>query len=153
MRRALLLLVPLMALGGGAWAVYAFGPEAMGGPRRVDLGEAPFARLDTVSLARRVVTASVTGRVLAEPTEREVLVSDGVGTFVVRLGADHGVRTGTTVLAVGRVRQPRRGPRRLDAVAWSEVIAAPIPLQAGIDAVRLAPDSTALRALREADPR
>lgn len=144
MKRALLLLGGLAVLGGAVWAVYAVGPESMGGPTRVDVGEASLAELDTLSLARRVVTASVTGRVMGEPTEREVLVSDGRGTMRVRLGAEHGVRVGETLLAVGRLRQPRRAPRRLDASAWSTVERAVVPLQAGLDSVRLAPDSTRL---------
>lgn len=151
MKRALLVLGLLVALGGGAWAVYAFGPETMGGPKRVDLGEVPLAQLDTVSLARRVVTASVTGHVVEEADE-EVIVSDGSGTFPVRLDEAHGVRENETLLAVGRVRQPRGGGARwLDARAWSEIEAAIEPLQAGLDSVRLEPDSTALQRLIEED--
>lgn len=151
MKRVAWILGMLAALGSSVWAVYTFGPESVGGPRRVDLGEVSFAQLDTVSLKRRVVTASVTGRVLDEPSAHDVLIGDATGTFTVRLNAEHDVQTGETLLAVGRVRQPRGTSRRLDAVAWSEVEPALVPLQTGFDSVRLAPDSAAVRALASRD--
>ena len=154
-KRVILGIVALVAAVGGAVAVYTVGPESMGGPQRVDVGGASFASLDTVALDRRIVTASVTGRVMGAENETDVLVRDASGFFSVRLGDDHDVRAGETLVALGRLRQPRAGgARRLDAVAWSEVERAIVPEQAGRDSVRLAPDSTALAdRLAEAEDR
>jgi len=152
MKRALLILAALAVLAGGAAAVYFLGPESMGGPTRVSLGDVPLAQLDTVALRRRIVTASVTGRVVDEPSDQEVLVRDGSGTFAVRFDdGEHGVRTGETLLAVGRVRAPREGARWLDAAGWSRVEGAVIGNQAGRDSVRLEADSSAVRALAVRD--
>jgi hypothetical protein len=142
-------LAAVLVLGAGGWALWSFGPEAVGGPQRVDVGGGPIARLDTVALRRRVVTASVTGTVLEAEGDREVLVTDGSGAFTVRLGRDHEVAEGATLLATGRVREGVRdrasgetGPRRLDAAAWSTVVGALVPSAAGPDSVRLVPDSS-----------
>ena len=143
-KRVVLALLGLAVAVGGAVAVYTAGPESMGGPTRVDAGEASFARLDTLALTRRIVTASVAGRVMGAESERDVLVRDGTGFFSVRLPKDHDVRPGETLVALGRLRQPRGGVRRLDASAWSRVERAILPLQTGQDSVALAPDSTAL---------
>ena len=137
----------LLALGAGGWALFAAGPEALGGPTRVDVGGGPIARLDTVALARRIVTASVTGQVVETETEREVLIVDASGAITVRLGADHEVPEGATLLARGRVRGGRAAsggaaPRRLDARAWSVVVGALVPSLAGPDSVSLVPDSS-----------
>ncbi|MEM1054315.1 MAG: hypothetical protein AAGI52_02215 [Bacteroidota bacterium] len=144
MKRVLLVFGGLAVLGVGAWAVYTVGPESMGGPMRVDVGDLTLARLDTVSLQRRVVTASVTGRVMELPSDRDLLLSDGEGTMQVRLGRDHEVRIGETLLAVGRLREVRGEPRRLEARSWSAIQRAIVPLQTGLDSVRLAPDATRL---------
>lgn len=160
----------LLAAGGTGWAVWAAGPEAMGGPERVDAGAISVEGVDSLALSRRIVTASVTGQVVQTDEGREVLVYDGTGELPVRLGRDHGVREGATLLVTGRVREgppaasgaadgaaggaTARGPRRLDAQAWSVLVAEPTPATAGPDSVRLAPDSTArARAAREAAAR
>ena len=142
MKRVLIGLAVLLALGASGWALWTFGPEAVGGPARVDVGGLRIAQLDTVSLRRRIVTASVTGRVVSTDTERDVLVADGTGTISVQVGEDHGLETGATLLAVGRVRQPRRGARILEARAWSEVESALVPAITEPDSARLAPDTT-----------
>ena len=142
-RRVLFGLAALLALGAGGWAVWAFGPEAAGGPQRVSSEAESIAELDTVALRRRVVTASVTGRVVGAESERAVLVADASGAISVRLGEDHGVRTGHTLLATGRLRTPRGGGARvLEARAWSVLEASAPPSTAGPDSVRFLPDST-----------
>ena len=143
MRKRLLFgIAGLLALAASGWALWTFGPEAAGGPARVDVGGLPIAGLDTVALHRRVVTASVTGRVVETETDREVLVADGTGAISVRLGEAHEVTTGATLLAVGRLRQRRQGVRWLDTRAWAEVESALLPADTEPDSARLAPDTT-----------
>lgn len=139
----------LLAVSVGAWAIYAVGPEGLGGPQRIEVS-GPLAQLDTVALARRVVTASVTGRVAETESETDVLVVDGTGAITVRLEEDHEVTEGATLLAVGRLREGARGPdggasganRWVDASAWSTLVGGATPSLAGPDSVRLTPDST-----------
>lgn len=142
MKRALLALAGILALGAAGWAVWSFGPESIGGPTRVDIGAGPLARLDSVSLRRRIVTASVTGRVIESESDVDVLLTDGDGAITVRLDDEHGIQQGSTLLAVGRVREQKGAPRRLDAVSWAEVEGFTVPSFDGPDSVRVLPDST-----------
>ncbi len=141
MKRVLAALVGLLALGAGGWAVWSFGPESVGGPTRVDLDAGPLAQVDSVALARRIVTASVIGQVVDLEGDLDVLITDGTGAVTVRLEEGHGVHEGATLLARGRVIETLGAPRRLDAVAWSEVDGALLPSFDGPDSIRVLPDS------------
>lgn len=141
MKRVLLGMAGLLALGASGWAVWAFGPEAVGGPQRVELDAGPLARLDTVEIARRIVTASVIGTVVETESERDVLVTDGTGAITVRLKPEHGLVEGATLLARGRIQEADGAPRRLHAVSWVHVDAALLPSSEGPDSVRVRPDS------------
>lgn len=147
-KRILAGIAALLVLGVGAWAIYAVGPEAVGGPQRVEV-EGPLAELDSVALGRRIVTASVTGRVAETESETDVLVVDGTGAITVRLGENHEIEVGATLLAVGRLREGARGQkseasgenRWVEARAWSVLGGGAMPSLAGPDSVRLTPDS------------
>jgi len=141
MKRALLTIGVFAALGAIGWGVWAAGPESIGGPTRVELGDGPLARLDTIALERRIVTASIVGTVVENENDLDVLVTDGESAVTVRLKEDHGITQGATLLARGRVREVPDAPRRLHAVSWVEVESSLLPSFDGPDSIRIQPDS------------
>lgn len=110
----------LLFAGLVAWAVRESGPAALGGPVRVELGEASALEIDTVAVRRRAVTASLDAHVVGTLDARTVEVADRSGIVRVVLRRGHGLDVGDALLVVGRVREDRLG-RRVDAVAWSRL--------------------------------
>ena len=87
----------------------------------VDLGMAPLARLDTVALSGRIVTAVLDGTVCAVGAEGQVWVGTADHAFEVRGAARDSLGVEDRVLVAGRIREGD-GRRWLDAHTVTHVV-------------------------------